>query len=110
MKVCLHPLSLSCITLQCPQIDGKYMPPMAKQLTKQYRWRVHTINELMVSLQGWGGNTDEDINFFWSCSKNKSWQQHEGCDGRLHGLGSKIGPKHPPKYQWKANIKGFRLV
>jgi hypothetical protein len=40
------------------------MPPMAKQLTKQYGWRVHTINELMVSLQGQGGNTDEDINFF----------------------------------------------
>jgi hypothetical protein len=25
---------------------------------------VHTINELMVSLQGRGGNTDEDILFF----------------------------------------------
>jgi hypothetical protein len=22
------------------------------------------MNELMVSLQGWGSNTDEDINFF----------------------------------------------
>ncbi len=49
------------------------------------------MNELMASLQGWGGNTDEDINFFWSCSKNQSWQQHEGHDGRLHGLSSKIG-------------------
>jgi hypothetical protein len=54
--------------LQCLQINGKYMQPMVKQLTKQYGWRVHTMNELMVSLQGWGGNTDEDI-LFWSCSK-----------------------------------------
>jgi hypothetical protein len=22
----------------------------------------------------------------------------------------KIGPKHLPKYQWKANIKGFQLA
>jgi hypothetical protein len=28
---------------------------MAKQLTKQYGWRVHTTNELMVSLQEGGG-------------------------------------------------------
>jgi hypothetical protein len=40
------------------------MPPMAKQLMKQYGWRVHTMNELLVSLQGRGGNTDEDIFFF----------------------------------------------
>jgi hypothetical protein len=25
-------------------------------------------------------------------------------------LGSKIGPKPPPRYHWKALIKGFRLV
>jgi hypothetical protein len=42
---------------------------MAKQLMKQYGWRVHTMNELMVSLQGQGSNTDEDIFIFWSCSK-----------------------------------------
>jgi hypothetical protein len=46
------------------------MPPMAKQSMKQYGWRVHNINELMVSLQGWGGNTEEDIIIFWSCSKH----------------------------------------
>jgi hypothetical protein len=39
------------------------MPPLAKQLTKQYGWMVHTINELMVLLQGWGSNTDEGIFF-----------------------------------------------
>ncbi len=45
---------------------------MAKQLTKQYGWRVHTINELMVLLQGWGGNTDEDINFFGHAAKTRA--------------------------------------
>jgi hypothetical protein len=64
------------------------------------------MNELMVSLQGWGDNTDEEI-FLRSCSKDYSWQPHEGCNGRLHGLGSKTGSKPPPKYHWKANIKGF---
>jgi hypothetical protein len=39
--------------------------------------------------------------------KNCSWQLHEGHDGRFDGLGSKIGPKLPPKYHWKALIKGF---
>jgi hypothetical protein len=48
------------------------MPLTAKQLTKQYGWRVHTINELMVSLQGWGGNTDEDINFFGHAAKTRA--------------------------------------
>jgi hypothetical protein len=45
---------------------------MAKQLTKQYGWRVHTINELMVSLQGQGGNTDDDINFFCHAAKTRA--------------------------------------
>jgi hypothetical protein len=66
------------------------------------------MNELMVSLQGRGGNTDEDI--LLSCSKNYSWQTHVGWDGRLHDLGSKIGHKPPQKYHWKVNIKGFQLV
>jgi hypothetical protein len=66
------------------------------------------MNELMVLLQEGGGNAAEDINFFWSCSNNYCWQPHEGRDGRLHGLGSKIEPKSPTKYHWKkANIKGF---
>jgi hypothetical protein len=71
MKVCLHPLSLTCITLQCPKFDGKYTPPTAKQLTKQYGWRVHTITELMVLLQRQGGNTDEDI-FFCHAAKTRA--------------------------------------
>ncbi len=45
---------------------------MAKQLTKQYGWRVHTINELMVLLQGWGSNTDECINFFGHAAKTRA--------------------------------------
>jgi hypothetical protein len=43
--------------LQCPQIDGKYTPPMAEQLMKQYGWRVHTMNELMVLCYRNGGAT-----------------------------------------------------
>jgi hypothetical protein len=109
-KVCLHPISLGCVTLQCPQIDGKYMQLMANQWTKQYGWRVHTMNELRVSFQGRGGDTDVGINFFWACNKNYSWQLHEGCNGRFDSLGSNIGPKPLPRYLWKANIKGFRLV
>ena len=35
---------------------------------------------------------------------------HEGHDGEIDGLGSKIGPKPQPGYQMKAHIKGFRLV
>jgi hypothetical protein len=46
------------------------------------------MNKLMVSFQRQGGNTDEDINFFWSCSKNYSWQPHEDCNGRFVSLGS----------------------
>ncbi len=30
------------------------------------------MNELMVSLQGWGGNTDEDINFFGLAAKTRA--------------------------------------
>ena len=56
------------------------------------------MNKLMVSFQRQGGNTDEDINFFWSCSKNYSWQLHEGHNVRFTGLGSKIAPKPPPRY------------
>ncbi len=58
------------------------------------------FHELMVSVLGWGGNTDEDNYFFWSGSKNYSWQPHEGCDERFDGLGSKIGPKPPPRYHF----------
>ena len=42
--------------------------------------------------------------------KNYSWQLHEGHDGEIDGLGSKIEPKPPPEYQMKAHIKGFWLV
>jgi hypothetical protein len=48
------------------------------------------MNKLMVLLQGWGSNTDEDNIFLGHAAKNYSWQPHEGCDGRLDGLGSKI--------------------
>jgi hypothetical protein len=48
------------------------------------------------------------IYFWWAA--NTIWQLHEGHDGEIDGLGSKIGPKPPTGYQMKAHIKGFRLV
>jgi len=30
--------------------------------------------------------------------KNCCWQLHDGHNGRFAGLGSKIGPKPPPRY------------
>jgi hypothetical protein len=48
---------------------------------------------LMVSFQCWAGSADEDINLFLVGGKNYSWQLHEGHDGEIDGLGSKIGPK-----------------
>jgi hypothetical protein len=77
---------------------------------KRYEQRVHTMDQLMVSFQHWAGSADEDINLFLVGGKNYSWQLHEGHDGEIDGLGSKIGPKPPPGYQMKAHIKGFRLV
>jgi hypothetical protein len=47
--------------------------------------------------------------YFWWAAKN-SWQLHEGHDGEIDGLGSKIGPKPRPGYQMTAHIKGFQLV
>ncbi len=82
---------------------------MAKQLTKQYGWRVHTINELMVLLQGWGGNTDEDINFFCHAAKTRAGSNMRVGMGDFMVWAQKLDQR-PPKYQWKANIKGFRLV
>ena len=58
----------------------------------------------------WRRKTDDDINIFVVGGKNYSWQLHEGCDGEIDGLGSKIGPKPPSGYQMKAHIKGFGLV
>jgi len=77
---------------------------------KRYKQRVHTMDQLMISFQCWAGSADEDINLFLVGNKNYSWQLHEGHDGEIDGLGSKIGPKPPPGYQMKAHIKGFRLV
>ncbi len=77
---------------------------------KRYEQRVRTMDQLMISFQRWAGSTDEDINLFLVGVKNYSWQLHEGHDGEIDGLGSKIGPKPPPGYQMKAHIKGFRLV
>ena len=70
------------------------------------------MDQLMVLFQRWAGSADEDINLFLVGGKNKnySWQLHEGHDGEIDGLGSKIGPKPRPGYQMKAHIKGFRLV
>ena len=53
-----------------------------------------------------------DIKIYVIClpHRNDSWQLHEGHDGEIDGLGSKIGPTPPPGYQMKAPIKGFRLV
>jgi hypothetical protein len=67
-------------------------------------------DQLMISFQRWAGSADEDINLFMVGVKNYSWQLHEGHDGKIDGLGSKIGPKPPPGYQMKAHLKGFRLV
>ena len=49
-------------------------------------------------LQCWAGSADEDINLFLVGGKNYSLQLHEGHDGEIDGLGSKIGPKPPPGY------------
>jgi hypothetical protein len=51
------------------------------------------MDQLMVSFQCWAGSADEDINLFLVGGKNYSWQLHEGHDGEIDGLGSKIGPK-----------------
>ena len=32
------------------------------------------------------------IIYLWWAEKNYSWQLHEGRDGEIDGLGSKIGP------------------
>ncbi len=68
------------------------------------------VKLLMVSFQRWAGSADEDIDLFLVGGKNYSWHLHEGHDGEIDGLGSKIGPKPRPGYQMKAHIKGFRLV
>ena len=60
---------------------------------KRYKQRVHTMDHLIVSFQCWAGSADEDINLFLVGGKNYSWQLHEGHDGEIDGLGSKIGPK-----------------
>ena len=48
------------------------------------------INGIISAL---GRVADEDINLFLVGGKNYSWQLHEGHDGEIDGLGSKIGPK-----------------
>ena len=79
---------------------------------KRYEQSVHTMDQLMVLFQCWAGSANEDINLFLVGGKNYSWQLHEGHNGEIDGLGSKIGPKPPPPpgYQMKVHIKGFRLV
>ena len=41
---------------------------------------------------GWRYALNHRINFFLVGGKNYSWQLHEGHDGEIDGLGSKIGP------------------
>jgi hypothetical protein len=53
--------------------------------------------EFMVSFQCWAGLADDDIKLFLVGGINFSWQLQEGHDGRFAGLGSKIGPKPPPR-------------
>ena len=78
-----------------------YQPPHPVLI--RYKLMVHTMNELRVLFQRWTGSADDDIIFcLWT--KNYSWKLHEGHDGIFDGLGSKIGPKPPPRYHWKANI------
>jgi hypothetical protein len=72
--------------------------------------RTYVLSYFIISFQHWVGSADDDINLFLVGGKNCSWQLHEGHDGRFAGLGSKIGSKPPPRYHWKALIKGFRLV
>jgi hypothetical protein len=48
--------------------------------------------------------------FYLVGGKNCSWQLHEDHNGRFAGSGSKIGPKPPSSYHWKANIKGYHLI
>ncbi len=59
---------------------------------KRYKQRVHTMDQLMVSFQCWAGSADEDLNLFLVGGKNYSWQLHEGHDGEIDGLGSKLDP------------------
>jgi hypothetical protein len=63
------------------------------------------MDELMVSFQHWAGSADD--NLFLVGGKNCSWQLHESHYGRFARLGSKIGPKPPPRYHWKASSRAF---
>jgi hypothetical protein len=60
------------------------------------------MDQLMVLFQHWAESADDDINLFLVGGKNYSWQLHESHNGRFAGLGSKIGPKPPQRYRWKA--------
>ncbi len=51
------------------------------------------MNELMVWLQGWDRETDDDVNLFVVGGKNYSLRLHECRDREIDGLGSKIGPR-----------------
>ena len=77
---------------------------------KRYEQRVHTMDQLMISFRRWAGLADDDINFRVVGGRKYSWQLHEDHDGEIDRCASKIGPKLPPRYHWKALIKGFRLV
>jgi hypothetical protein len=52
------------------------------------------------------------IYFWWEAKTVAGSYMRVTMDGsgRFAGLGSKIGPKPPPRYHWKALNKGFRLV
>ncbi len=56
---------------------------------------VHTMNELMVWLEQWRYQTEDDIIFLLEMDKNCSWQLWKGPGGKIDGLGSKIEAKCP---------------
>jgi hypothetical protein len=91
-----------CVSLAKSLLRGNFLFPPE---------RTYVLSYFIISFQEhWVGSADDVINLFLVGGKNCSWQLHEGHDGRFAGLGSKIGSKPPPRYHWKALIKGFRLV
>ncbi len=45
--------------------------------------------------------------FFGHAAKTRAGSNMRVAMGNFMVWAQKIGLKHPPKYQWKANIKGF---
>jgi hypothetical protein len=77
---------------------------------KPYKQRVQPMNKLMVWFQHQAGLADGAEFFCEGHRKNWLCWRWQGHNGRLAGLRSIFGPKHQPRYHWKALIKGFWLV